>query len=288
MLGILGRGGNLADLFEVDLLAAALLPRALRLTCTCIPPVKLESDFDLIVRLRGAWGQKIRSRAHAGCPAADALLRACFGNGHAVRPYLIDVRSRDIYISVSLTLIGSAHIWQDCAFETFVAMLTEAPGIALTLDANSNRLPWRLLDARSERVEMFDPGQLMSSARVDIRQPLRLGAGKSLSVGLESLFSGLARRVRELAAWSHARVRPDSGSVPSIAQFGRVRPMRLEHAAFWRNSSRAQVRALHIGLIGNFMVEEMTPLGWALLRFGEEFGAGQEISLGLGRFDIAV
>ena len=275
-------------MFEVDLLAAALLPRKIRLTCNSIAPVNLDTGLDLIVRLRGAWGQKLRARAGAGCNEAMALLASCFGRGHAVRPYLIDVYSRDIYLSATLSLIGSAHIWQNCAFETFVAALTEAPGIALALDAQSSRLPWRLLDARWERTEALDPGQPRSTARVEIRKPLRLGAGRALASGLDGLFPALARRAAELAAWSIARVQPDSGLEPLICQFGKIRTLHLEEAAFWRNSSRAQARALHIGLIGSFMAEEMTPLGWALLRFGEEFGAGQEISLGLGRYDIAI
>lgn len=270
--------------FETDLHGAALLPRTVQLECICVSPLALETGFDLVVRLRGAWGQAIRARAANGCPNASALLHACFSRNHIARPYLIDVRTRNIEMIASLTLIGSAHIWQECAFDCFIAAISEHPGIALSIKKGSARVPWRVIGTRWSRQESFEPGPLQTVAALELRRPLRIVENQALATDLSGFLVGLTRRVADLALWSHAQVVPCSGMLAD--HHGKVRPIKVESAAFWRNSSRSCTKGLHLGLIGSVVVENLSPLGWALIAFGARFGVGQEVALGMGRYDI--
>lgn len=272
--------------FITNVIGAALLPRSVVLTCVCVPTVQVQLGYDLVGRIRGAWGQRIRSRTLSGCEQAIALNNACFGTGLLSRPYIINASVNDIQLSLTLTLIGWAHIWQDVAFECFLEALESEPGIAFQMAINTGSAPVRIIDVYWRRYETMPLRHRQSHARFSTSAPIRLGTRRSLASNFDGLFPALVKRVTELATWSYASVQMEPSKISTEEMYGTARPLKMHAGSFWRNSSRTQSRGFHVGLVGTVLCENLTPLGWALLCFGERFGVGQDVSLGMGRFII--
>ena len=273
--------------FETDLPGAIGLVRRTILDCRFVPTLGIETDFGIVARIRGAWGQRIKAFVETGVGEAEVVRNVFFGDsGHAIRPWLISARPDGIHLNVRLTLFGSASRWQNLAFDSFVAALTDGRGLAWKSDKRSPSSPMRLLGAQWHRSEWLDTGEHRSVSRLRTTAPLRLIVGGVLDVACGSFMPAIARRVCDLAAWSSCNVRDGIEPAMKSAHSASIDAARLSPAMWIRNSTRHKRRHLHVGLQGDLLISELDHLGHALIIAGEVIGVGNEVGLGMGQYEI--
>jgi hypothetical protein len=164
--------------------------------------------------------------------------------------------------------------------------LTQGSGLAFRSVKKSALQPLKLIDSSWTRSEWLDVGDSHECSRVALTSPLRLVSNGALDTQCHSFLPSIARRVCGLAIWSGCAVQNADEAAIQSATAGRVTGSALTPQMWTRNSKRQSIRQAHIGLTGELLVTNLNSLGHALIVAGQHVGAGSEVSLGLGRYEI--
>lgn len=273
--------------FETDLVGAIFLVRRTQLHCTLVPSLQHDCANGLVGRIRGAWGNAIAARAKAGDSDAAQLLSAFFGTeDHHLRPWVIRTSQRNLTIELELSILGSAIIWQELAFETLLTSLTAGAGLKHTSAKESGSSQLRLVDAHWRRHEAFVPGNLSSEYRLALTTPLYLARKGALISDCSTFLESIARRVCGLASWFGCNVRDPTGAEKLAVSEGLPDVSTLTPDFVLRNSRRRSRKHHHVGLVGDLFLSELRPIQSLLIQVGEIVGVGSEVSLGMGQYTI--
>lgn len=260
-----------------------------RLDLSLAADPRLEIGFDLVARLRGAWGHSLRRAALAG-DAGSARARELFfpdktgAAGHATPPYRIAARTDRNRLRVTLALIGFAGCWRDAAFDSMVAALTAEPG--LRLDHRSGRhAPLRLLSADWTRTEGIDLPPLARHLILDFQTPLCIGPSGVLGTSFDDILVGLAERAAITARWIGLQFEPRLSWWRDRARAlnydcGGLKPV------VWDMYSSVNGRVKAAGYAGRLVVSGADDEVLALLATGTVLHAGGAPSKGFGRYDL--
>ena len=268
-------------------LVAGLAVTRLDLQCEADP--RLDTDFELVARLRGAWGHALRAAAAAGQPEAIRAHALFFpdkigGAGHAGPPYRIAARIEGGRFHVTLMLIGFAGRWRDAAFEAMIAALTTPPGLLLDR-RNGRRAPLRLVSANWTRSEGVEPPEPARAVVLEFHTPLMLGPSGVLGSAFDDILVGLADRAAQMEPWIGLRFEPrlswwrDRARALSY-DCNSLRPVT------WDMYSSVNGRTKASGYVGRLAVTGADEEVLALLAAGTVLHAGGSVSKGCGRYDL--
>ncbi len=273
--------------FETDLVGAIFLARRVQLHCTLVPSLHHDCASGLVGRIRGAWGNAIAARAAAGDPEAAQLLSAFFGTeDHHLRPWMIRTSQRNLTIELELSILGSAIVWQQLAFETLLTSLTAGVGLKHTSAKKSGCSQLRLVNAHWRRHEAFVPGDLSSEYRLALTTPLYLARKGALISDCSTFLESIARRVCGLATWFGCNVSDPAEAEKLAVTGGLLDVSTLKPDLVLRSSRRRSRKHHHVGLVGDLFLSELSPIQSLLIQVGEIVGVGSEVSLGMGQYAI--
>lgn len=245
----------------------------------------MEDLPDLADRFRGALGRALERHRTKG----DDVWSLLFGpqielsNGAVTRPYLVKATRIRQEIHCLVRLFGFVDCWAKEILEALVEAGTG--GIAIRMHGK--------LRAKLQPIETDIHTQFWSmpvcrstQAKVKLASPLIIRHRQSLHGDMERFFfASSLRRVLGVASW--CGVKPDHAALTELSSASwSVTDMDLYPVSWVRYSSNHEAGRTHAGMMGSFLLSEISELNRSILQVVELFNAGGGATSGYGQLAI--
>lgn len=272
----------LARLFRIDIVSV-----------TALRPASLDDYPDLVLRVRGAFGNKLyamrpppplRCGGYVVARAWDVLQEEQLPS--LAKPLVLHVDVIGNTIAIHAHLIGHAGFWQP---DVTAALVAACDGGVTLANYSQIKTIFEVVEIRSSTCGGFEPSELeICQAYLQLVSPLRLRSGGATKFSTAAFLIALANRVKNLAAWHGVQLVEDWQSLHKLAwsvecSEDELRPYRWE-----RGSRRMESRIPVLGFVGSLMLRGNLRRFIPYLQIGEMMNVGSHAALGLGRYRLAL
>ena len=282
--------------FEASIAELVELWQVECLRVECVLPPGLEVHPELSVRVRGAFGRRLRalpprsSATRLLRPAAWDVLAAPLGRlpeGDEVpKPVVLRAGVEDTRLVVEMRVLGRASPWFDDGATALMAALDGDIALRAT---GGIRVPVERGEMFEDRLSTRMPSESATTATLRFRSPVLARHKHALVTDPRSILRGIVRRVASLARWQATRLQEDWPGINAAIDDLDIDDHDLVSYRWERFSIRrgnAPIPAA--GWLGTLRVRGQLARIAPYLVLGETMNAGARASLGLGWYELAL
>lgn len=279
---------------DMDDLAAMWEMSTIRIACA--RPHGLEDYPEFSVRLRGAFGQAIKSqppkinwRGLVSPLPHEVLFRGVgtdIDGNERQKPIVIRGWVERNSMMVEIRLFGLARWFTKAASSAMQAVLSD--GISLG-GSRQLRVPVEILHVTVEETSFVELPQRASSIVLALRSPVSVRHRSNLASDPRSILRAIPRRLSALAPWMALELQTGDGRLQREIEEVTIGTDELMPYSWIRHSKNKGHDPIHMaGYLGKIHLRgRMTALAKAIA-LAQHCNVGSHASLGLGWFDAAI